>query len=231
MTSYDRGLDLPLKTNARRNTMRRLPAFLTRLFVFVSIPAWYATAQVEMGVSITEEGLKSFYLAVGDYYKVPEREVVLIRKRRMPDDEIPVVFFIARSAGVSPATIIELRLGGKSWMDITFHFGLTAGIYYVEVQEVKGPPYGKAYGYFKKTPRKQWKKIVLADDDVVNLVNLKFVSEHFGYSAGEVIKMRAKGKSFVGIHDKMRKAKKQQEEKTKGQRPKKKPKGKREKHD
>lgn len=189
---------------------------VTLIFLLASTFLDRARAQVEMGVSVGEEGLKSFYLAIGDYYHVPEREVIVVRKRAVPEEELPVVFYIARRARVSPATIIKLRLGGKSWMDITFRFGLSAEIFYVKVGEVKGPPYGKAYGYFGKTPRKKWKKIVLADDDVINLVNLRFMSEHYGYSPDEVIKMRQKGKNFVGIHDEIRKAGKKDKVRMKG---------------
>jgi len=61
-----------------------------------------------------------------------------------------VVFFIADRAGLKPAPVIELRDLKKSWLDITIHFGLSPEIYYVPVTVDPGPPYGKAYGYFKK---------------------------------------------------------------------------------
>jgi len=196
--------------------MRRVAMISTLIFLLASTFLDRARAQVEMGVSIGEEGLRSFYLAIGDYYRVPEKEIIIVRERGVPEEELPVVFYIARRARVSPATIIKLRLGGKTWMDITFHFGLSAEVFYVEVGKVKGPPYGKAYGYFGKTPRKKWKKIILADDDVINLVNLRFMSEHYGYSPDEVIKMRQKGKSFVGIHDHIRKLSKGKKVEIKG---------------
>jgi hypothetical protein len=34
-------------------------------------------ASVDLGVSIGDEGLRGFYLAVGDYYRVPEKEVII----------------------------------------------------------------------------------------------------------------------------------------------------------
>lgn len=206
--------------------MRRATMISTLIFLLASTFFDRARAQVEMAVSIGEEGLRSFYLAIGDYYRVPEKEIIIVRGRGVPEEELPVVFYIARRARVSPATIIKLRLGGKSWMDITFRFGLSAEVFYVKVGKVKGPPYGKAYGYFGKTPRKKWKKIILADDDVINLVNLRFMSEHYGYSPDEVIKMRNKGKSFVGIHDHIRKLSKGKKVEIKGKKEQRKQKGK-----
>jgi hypothetical protein len=86
---------------------------LILLALFFLLPSSNSEARVDLGISIGDEGLRGFYLAVGDYYSVPEREVIIVRERHVPDEEIPVVFFIARMARVRPATIIDLRLGGK----------------------------------------------------------------------------------------------------------------------
>lgn len=183
------------------------PALLISLLMFLGGSIDSVHADVNIGIKADESGIKEFYLAIGDHYKAPEKEVVLVRKRGIPDDDLPVVFFLSKRAGVSPGVIIDLHLGGKSWMDITFHYGLTAEIYYVEVKEIKGPPYGKAYGHFKKKPKKGWKTIKLVDADIVNFVNLRFLSEHYGYSPDEIITMRSKGDSFVNINAKVKKAK------------------------
>jgi len=79
-----------------------------------------------------------------------------------------------------------------------------------------GPPYGKAYGHFKNKPKKEWKTIVLSDGDVVNLVNLKFVSEHYGRPPQEVIRLRASGKQFVTIYEEVKKERERKGEKASG---------------
>ena len=159
-----------------------------------------ANAEVSAGVTITEEGLKSFYLAVGEHYNVDQEKVVVVKKRSIPDEELPVVFFLSRKAGVSVDAVIKLRLGGSSWMEITSHYGLSPEIYYVPTARKHGPPYGNAYGHFKNRERKQWNEIRLSDDEIKNFVNLKFVSDHYGYSPDEVIDMRSKGKDFISIN-------------------------------
>jgi hypothetical protein len=178
-------------------------------------PVDSAEASVDMGVSIGNEGLRGFYLAVENYYRVPEREVVVVRERHIPDEEIPVVFFLAQKAHVRPSAIIDFRLAGKTWLDISLHFGLGPEIFYVPIREtvVIGPPYGKAYGYYKKKPKKQWRTIVLSDADVVNLVNLRFISDHYTYEAETVMKLREGGKNFIAIHDEVVKEKKGRKEK------------------
>jgi hypothetical protein len=164
-------------------------------------------AGIDIGISADESGIKAFYLAIGDHYKQPEKEIIVVRDRGIPDEELPVVFYLASRAGISPTAIIKLRLAGKSWMDITFHYGLTAEIFYIDLGKDPGPPYGKAYGHFKKMPRKKWSKIVLGDPDIVNFVNLRFLSSHYGYSPNEIINMRSKGQSFTKINANIKKSK------------------------
>jgi hypothetical protein len=161
-------------------------------------------AGFDFGISVGDEGIRSFHLAVGDYYRVPEKQITVVKKSRLHDDEMPVVFFLAARARVSPSVILDLRLGGMSWMDISLRHGLTAAVYHMDVRS--GPPYGKAWGHFKKSKR-HWKKLRLGDADVVNLVNLRFMSEHYGYSPAEVMKMRDRGDGFVAINGKVKKAK------------------------
>jgi len=165
-----------------------------------------ASAQVSAGVSINS-GHNSFYFAVGDYYGVPESRVVYVRDHyRIPDEELPVVFFLASRAHVDPQVIINLRVGRRmSWPDITFHYGLTPEIYYVPVTRV-GPPYGNAYGHYKKC-KKDYKKVVLVNDDVVNLVNLRFMSEYHGIPAEQVMDRRGRGERFVAMNNEFRQEK------------------------
>src|SRR5215510_2758060 len=174
--------------------------------VLFLMPVVTASAQVSAGVSINS-GHNSFYFAVGDYYGVPESRVVYVRDHyRIPDEELPVVFFLASRAHVDPQVIINLRIKRRmSWPDITFHYGLTPEIYYVPVTRV-GPPYGNAYGHYKKC-KKDYKKVVLVNDDVVNLVNLRFMSEYHGIPAEQVMDRRGRGERFVAMNNEFRQEK------------------------
>lgn len=193
----------------RKSMVALLSLFAALLFV----PR--TQAGVDVGISLDEDGIKGFYLAIGDHYDVKEKEVIIVREQKIPDDDLPVIFFLARHAGVKPGVIVKLRLGGKSWMDITFHYGLTAEIYYVQFDHDPGPPYGNAWGHFKKKKRAKWGGIRLVDADIVNFVNLKFVSEKYGYTPAEIVKLRAKGDSFVNIHKHVKANRGQQKKKAK----------------
>lgn len=185
---------------------RRLLGLLTVLMCLF-LMSGSGFAEVSIGLKADDDGIKSFYLSVGEQYRVPEKEVIVIREKKISDDELPVVFFIARRASVQPGAVANLRLEGKSWMDITLHFGLSPAIFYVAFEKDPGPPYGKAWGYFKKNKKEEWKTIRLADSDIVNFVNVKFMCDRYGYSPAQVIQMRDKNESFVFVNTKIKKHK------------------------
>jgi len=156
-----------------------------------------AFAQTAYSVSAN---IGNFHVAVANYYQVPEREVIVIRERRIPDDEIPVALFIARHAGVPWGRVVDMRLRGDSWWNISVRLGVQPDVYYVPVTVVSGPPYGRALGHYKNKHRKQWSTIVLTDADVVNLVELRFISEHYHVAPERVIELRERDVDFVTIH-------------------------------
>jgi hypothetical protein len=166
-----------------------------------SLGADRAFAQTAFSVSAH---IGDFHVAVANYYQVPEREVIVIRERRIPDDEIPVALFIARHAGVPWTRVVDMRLRGTSWWDISVRLGVSPEVYYVPVAVVSGPPYGRALGHYKKKHRKEWRTIVLNDADVVNLVELRFLSEHYHVAPERIIELRGKNRDFVAIHSEVR---------------------------
>jgi len=136
------------------------------IFAALGLSTLSRAAQVQARADFSGDGLRSFYFAVGNYYQVPERQVDLVRDRALPPDEVPVAFFVAQRAGVNPTVVVDLRRRGVSWADIALHFHFGPDIYYFR----DGPPYGKAYGYWKNHPPR--------DVEVIDAVNIHFLSEY-----------------------------------------------------
>jgi hypothetical protein len=163
-------------------------------------------AQVDLGISVSDGRLRSFYLAVGEHYRVAPRAVLDLRTRyRLLDEELPVVYFLAARAHVGPQVVIDLRLGKRSWFDVAVRLGLSPEIFFVPVRAGRiGPPYGNAYGYYRNRGRGgDWRTVVLADREVIDLVNLRFMSEFHGLPPDEIIALRGRQTSFVRIHDEL----------------------------
>ncbi|MCP4686081.1 MAG: hypothetical protein GY867_11650 [bacterium] len=185
----------------------RVSVTIVMLLFLMFFPLTGQTGEsVEIGLSVDSEGIKAFHLAVGNHFQVEYRDVVSARERKLANEELPVVYFIARHADVAPGAVIKMRLKGQSWLQIAFNFGLDASYFHVPVKHKPGPPYGKAYGQFKNKKRSHWRQIRLTDLEIVDLVNLRFISEHYGYAPEEVMKMREKGRAFVVINGEIKKA-------------------------
>lgn len=195
--------------------MKRAISLLILSLVMLIPSAGVALAGIDIGLSADEDGIKSFRLAICDHYGVPEHQVVAAREAKVFDEELPVVFFLAARTGKNPALFIDLHHQGMSWMDISLKYGLDAETFYVPVKHNPGPPYGKAYGHFNKRKRSEWKSIRLSDSDIVNLVNLKFLSQQYGYSVDDIIKWRSSGDSFMKINAKVKQKKNEEKKKLK----------------
>lgn len=142
-----------------------------------------------------------FYLGVSDYYGVPESEVLAVRGQLRPD-EVPVVFHIAQHGGVHATHVAALRAEGHSWREISQRLGVAPEAYYVPLERQPGPPYGKAWGYYMNRPRKEWKEwkhFRLSDEEIVDLVNMRFVSDEWEIDRHHIAEMRAHGHDHVTI--------------------------------
>jgi hypothetical protein len=196
----DRELAIHLLFRWARTTMRNNICTVMLVVSTVTLaPTFADRASAQTAFSVSAH-IGDFHIAVANYYHVPEREVIVIRERRIPDDEIPVALFIARHAGVPWARVVDMRLRGDSWWNISVRLGVSPDVYYVPVAVVSGPPYGRALGHYKKKHRKEWRTIVLTDADVVNLVELRFLSEHYGIAPERIIELRGRDRDFVAIH-------------------------------
>jgi hypothetical protein len=111
----------------------------------------------------------------------------VVRERAVPPDEVPVVFYVAQRARVAPTVILDLRRRGLSWADVAVHLRLDPDIYYFR----GGPPYGNAYGYWKKHPPR--------DVEVIDAVNVHFLSDYHRVSPDAVRAERSRGSSYAVV--------------------------------
>ena len=142
----------------------------------------------------TTAAAADFHVDVGVYFGAPQQEVVVMRERRLPEYEIPVVLAAARQARVAPSAVVDLRLGGRSWTDIAVHFGLGPEVFYLPASP-GGPPYGNAWGYWKKHRR--------PDSEFIEAVNTHFLTNYYHVPREEVLAYRQHGMSYVAIHEEL----------------------------
>lgn len=151
---------------------------------------------LDIGISVSDGKLKSFYFALGDFFRIPEERIIIIKKRYpiIVEEELPVILIIVKEAGIEPDVIIELRKRGYSWYDIMIKFKIYPEVIFKKYI-IYGPPYGKAWGYHKKK-----KKIIFVDDDIIALANIKFIAEYYHENPQVIIKYKEKYPGFIDVH-------------------------------
>lgn len=148
----------------------------------------------DVGVSGSDGGIDGFNISVGNYFDAPQQEIIEI-ERSLSRNDMSVVYFLARKSRNDVRHITDLRLSGMSWWDISYRLGLDPRtLYVVESSRHHAPPYGKAYGHKNK-------KYSLRDAEIVELVNVRFLSDHHRISADNVIDRRRKGDDYNRINE------------------------------
>lgn len=154
-----------------------------------------SASNFNIGVSGSDQGIDGFALSIGDYYHAPRQEIMFI-ERSIPRDEMSVVYFLASQSHRDARYISNLRLQGNSWWNISLRLGLNPRtLYMVESRRDFGPPYGKAYGYSKN------KNHQLRDSEIIDLVNVRFLSNYHHISPDEVIDRRRGGERYNRINE------------------------------
>ena len=135
-----------------------------------------------------------YYEAVAAYHQVSYDSVVaklLVADTTLAAVDLPVILLIAERAVTAPATIAEARSQGGSWVDIARGRMLQLDIFYfMIVGPIESETYAPIFGKFKSTAEKDWKLLEFTDQEIVDLVNLRFISSHHDYSLFKIMEMR-----------------------------------------
>lgn len=141
--------------------------------------------------------------AAAEHHEAHRAHLAELIERGLHPDEVPVALFVAEHAHRPLSVVVDLRLGGREWPQIAADLDLGADLFFVELPRDPGPPYGKAWGYFKKRRREQWRVTDLDQRDIIDLVNLRLIVEWTGRPADEVARLRSKGLDFDGVFVKL----------------------------
>jgi hypothetical protein len=148
---------------------------------------------------------EAYFMAVGDHFDVPFQEVTIIGDWELAPDEVPVVLFLSKRAGVSPDALIGLRRSGRSWSEISGRFGLGPREFHMPLPE-DGPlgPLARAAGAFRGRPAREWNRVQLTDDEIVAYVNVRFLSERVHVTPIRVLEAQAAAGSFMAAYPRLR---------------------------
>ena len=129
-------------------------------------------------------------LAVSNYgYDQAVLEPVLPRIQYVEVD-LPVVLFLAHESGRPPDYIVDLRASRLSWSAVFTRCGVSPEVLFQGIDADPGPPYGNAYGYWKKNPR----AVRLSDADIAGLVQIQIGSRVAGVRTFDLARATGNGR-------------------------------------
>jgi hypothetical protein len=141
----------------------------------LAVSACGARGQVHVGAGVDYGGLSHIQMAVGDVYGLPVGPL----PSYLYPDELPVVYMLAREAGVSPEVVMALREQGWTWMDITYHLGVDPYLYVAHLPRQRG-----YWGY----PGRNYR--YLTDRHIIDYVNLALWASYHRRPVTQLIVIR-----------------------------------------
>ena len=156
------------------------------------LPSADAGVDVDLGASVPlgDSGRLFFHIS-SRYFDYEPAVVEHWGVRYTNPDDLAVSLFISSHSGRSPDVIFALRRQGLSWWDVGLRVGIPMDTWFVPVVRDPGPPYGNAYGHWKKHRENPKHIVVLRDADVRNLVAVRMAHEYYGVPAEEAMRWRS----------------------------------------
>jgi hypothetical protein len=144
---------------------------------------------------------RAYYRAVARFFEIPEGEVAILGQWNLPAEEIPVVLFLARRAGVSAEALVALRRSGRSWPSLASSYGIGANVLHVPLRDPgSAGALRPLYERFGATPVARWASLQLSDAEIVALVNVRVLAQALGRPPDDVARRTGTVASFVELY-------------------------------
>lgn len=149
--------------------------------VLAAAPAAHAGIDVAFGarVPIGDDG--GLFVNISSRYFERDPSVIQSWERRFESpDDLAVFFWITERSRRSADFVFSLRRQGLGWFEIGNRCGIPVDAWYVVVPaERPGPPYGKAYGHWKKHQQNPDHRVRLTDRQARDLVAVRMAHEYY----------------------------------------------------
>lgn len=175
-------------------------ATLATILAISSVTTAYAGLDVSFGTTVQVGDDAEVYLAVSSrYFDQNDRNIRKWNGQCKNSDDLAVALFLSRHGHQSPDYVFRMRSQGLSWWEIGLQLGVPTETWFVPVKRDPGPPYGNAYGHWKKHGRKSPGKMNLSDSDTRNLVAVRMLHEYYGVSVEVAMDWRSSGRNLKDI--------------------------------
>jgi hypothetical protein len=137
------------------------------------------------------------------YYQSEKPVVMTLGKLLENDDDVSVCLYFGQQTGIHPQNVMGLKRSGMLWKDAMKSISFQPSKLFTDVgmYELVGVPakFKHSYNEFKKWQGDANYEMDLTDDDVRDLVQLRFVVQNCGMSVIEAMRTRNSGASWTNI--------------------------------
>lgn len=159
------------------------------MYSLLLIGSILSASDFNIAFSGTNGKVDGFSLSIGEYYQIPQREIIIL-ERHLPREEVGLVYYLSRHSHRDASYITKLRMRGVSWWDITLHLGLDPRrLYLIDMPTRYASP--KGYGHSNHYR--------LNDREIIDVVNVRFLSDYHRIPYREVNERRHGGERFEHI--------------------------------
>ena len=147
---------------------------------------------------------RAYFRGVARYFQVSEGEITILSNWELPPDEIPVLLFVARRAGVSAEALVALRASGRGWTELSARYQIGAPALHVSLNDpASAGRLAALYDTFRDTPVERWGGIPLSSEEIVALVNVRVLSQSLGLPPDDIMRRTADTTSFVELYSQL----------------------------
>lgn len=149
-----------------------------------------------LALNISEDA--RFFLNVTNrYFRAPEPQAVKVLKAcPRPDSDYPVVMLLAQASGRRADTVVALRQKGLPWSEVMVRLQIPPDRFFAGLDRDPGPPYGHAWGHYRKAKRGTKNPASFDDLMVADLARLQIASGALRISPYTIIAERRNGVSI-----------------------------------
>lgn len=113
-------------------------------------------------------------------------------RRCFPDpDDLAVALFLSGRCDGDPEYFFRHRKAGLGWFEISNRCGVPVDAFFLPVTRDPGPPYGRAYGHWRRHQKDGRVALHLTDDEVRHLVAARMIHDYYGVPAADALRWRA----------------------------------------
>lgn len=161
--------------------MKRI-CLLSLLTLLTCAGAAVAGVDIDFGAAAPVGDDGNLFVSISSrYFGREPRQVEDWQRRYYPDpDDLAVALFLSGHCDKGPEYTFNLRRQGVGWFEIANRCRVPVDVFFVPIGYDPGPPYGHAYGHWKKHKHDRAHVMVLDDDDIRHLVAARMIHEYYG---------------------------------------------------